>query len=148
MTRHLVVLLLAFGCVLMNVRFGWSQCACASSLSADLNQTTGDWHRDALADTSRVVRLLNQSARSFCAKNDDRGYSPCGASPLVGRDAPCSIRVSVGVAHFATLCCPADPDRDCHRAVLFALHRLSRGQGVPGRATEVGKGRGEDGRVS
>ncbi|MGE0821766.1 MAG: hypothetical protein AB7G75_34070, partial [Candidatus Binatia bacterium] len=48
----------------------------AAKTTLDLNQTTEDWHRDALADTSRVVRPLNPSARSFCAKSDDSGYSP------------------------------------------------------------------------
>ncbi|NOT55002.1 MAG: zinc-ribbon domain-containing protein, partial [Deltaproteobacteria bacterium] len=32
---------------------------------AHLNQTTEDWHRSALPDTSRVVRRLNPAARSF-----------------------------------------------------------------------------------
>jgi hypothetical protein len=49
-----------------------------------LNQTSGDWHRDALVATSRVVRSLKLSARSFCAQNDDSGDSPCGASPHAG----------------------------------------------------------------
>src|SRR5262245_61740063 len=31
------------------------------ALAEGLNQTTGDWHRGAPADTSRVVRSLNQS---------------------------------------------------------------------------------------
>jgi hypothetical protein len=42
----------------------------------DLNRTTEDWHRGALADTARVVTSLEQSARTFCAKSDDSGYSP------------------------------------------------------------------------
>jgi DNA invertase Pin-like site-specific DNA recombinase len=41
-----------------------------------LNWTTGDWHRDAHADRSRVVRPLKQSARSFCAQTNDSGDSP------------------------------------------------------------------------
>jgi hypothetical protein len=48
----------------------------AASLYADLNRTTEDWHRGALADTARVVTSLEQSARTFCAKSDDSGYSP------------------------------------------------------------------------
>src|SRR5262249_16648243 len=69
-----------------------------------LNQTTGDWHRGALADTSRVVTPLNPSARTSCAKNDDSGYSPSGASPHTSRGAPCSVWLSAGSTHFATLC--------------------------------------------
>jgi insertion element IS1 protein InsB len=41
-----------------------------------LNQTTGDWHRDAHADRSRVVRPLKQSARSVCAQHNDSGDFP------------------------------------------------------------------------
>jgi hypothetical protein len=41
-----------------------------------LNRTTGAWHRDAHADRSRVVRPLKQSARSFCAQNNDSGDAP------------------------------------------------------------------------
>jgi hypothetical protein len=40
-----------------------------------LNRTTGDWHRRALADTSRVVRLLERSVRTCRAENNDSGYS-------------------------------------------------------------------------
>jgi hypothetical protein len=40
----------------------------------DLNRTTGDWHRGALADRSMVARPIGQSARIACAKSDDSGY--------------------------------------------------------------------------
>jgi hypothetical protein len=42
-----------------------------------LNRTTRDWHSDAHADRSRVVRPLQRSARSCCAENHDSGDSPC-----------------------------------------------------------------------
>jgi hypothetical protein len=42
----------------------------------NLNRATGDWHREAHADRSRVVRPLKPSARSFCAQNNDSGDSP------------------------------------------------------------------------
>jgi membrane fusion protein, multidrug efflux system len=41
-----------------------------------LNQATEDWHRGALAATSRVVKSLNPAVRSFCAANHDSGDSP------------------------------------------------------------------------
>ena len=53
----------------------------AFDVNHGLNRTTGDWHRDAPADRSRVVTPLQQSARSFCAENNDSGDSPCRASP-------------------------------------------------------------------
>lgn len=46
-----------------------------------LNQTRGDWHRDAPADRSRVVTSLDQLARSCCAATYDSRHSPGGASP-------------------------------------------------------------------
>ena len=42
-----------------------------------LNRTTGDWHRGALADRSRVVTLLEQTARVYRAENNDSGYTAC-----------------------------------------------------------------------
>ncbi|NOT53882.1 MAG: TonB-dependent receptor plug domain-containing protein, partial [Deltaproteobacteria bacterium] len=41
-----------------------------------LNQSTGDWHRSALPDTSRVVRRLDPAARSFYATSDDNRNRP------------------------------------------------------------------------
>ena len=40
-----------------------------------LNRTTGDWHRGALADRSMVARPIAQSSRSCCAESDDSRYS-------------------------------------------------------------------------
>src|SRR5262245_14742789 len=103
-----------------------------------LNQTTGDWHRGALADTSRVVKRLEQSARTSCAQNDDSGYPPCGASPDAGRPAAGPVWLPAGHAPAAAGCRGSDADRDCRRAVLFALQRLPGGQSVPGREPELG----------
>ncbi|MSQ47865.1 MAG: hypothetical protein EXR78_05670, partial [Deltaproteobacteria bacterium] len=50
-----------------------------------LNRTTGDWHRAAHAERSRVVRLLPRSARRSCAETYDSGDSSGGASPHAGR---------------------------------------------------------------
>src|SRR5712692_7468338 len=110
-----------------------------------LNQTTGDWHRGALTDTSRGVTPLEYSGRAICAKNDASGDSPCRASPDMGRVAPGPRRVLVGTAHFAALFRPPEPDRDCRRTVLRALDGLSRGPGVPGRGMGVDGGRGRSG---
>jgi hypothetical protein len=41
-----------------------------------LNRTTQDWHRSALAATSRVVTSRNPAARSFCAAHNDSGTAP------------------------------------------------------------------------
>jgi CheY-like chemotaxis protein len=41
-----------------------------------LNRTTEDWHRGTQAATSRVVKSLNPTVRSFCATSDDKRYSP------------------------------------------------------------------------
>jgi hypothetical protein len=42
-----------------------------------LNRTPGDWHRRALADTSRVVRLLERSVRICRAEDNDSGDFAC-----------------------------------------------------------------------
>jgi hypothetical protein len=60
------------------------ECDALFTILDKLNQNTGDWHRDTHADRSRVVTLLQQLARSFCAKNNDSGNFPYGASPDVG----------------------------------------------------------------
>jgi hypothetical protein len=97
-----------------------------------LNRTTGDWHRGALADTSRVVTPLKQSVRSFCADNDDSGYSPCRASPHAGRIAPRPLWLPVGAAPPAPVCRRPHAQRGRRRTLLLALKRVSGGSGVPG----------------
>src|SRR5713101_7818198 len=83
-----------------------------------LNQNTGDWHRGALTDTARVVTPLEQSARTFCADNDDSGYSPCGASLHAGRTAAGSLWLLVGPALVAAVCRGPLSDGNCGCAVL------------------------------
>ena len=56
----------------------------SENLKHPLNRTKRDWHSDTQADRSRVVRLLQRSARSFCAANYDSGDSPSRASPHAG----------------------------------------------------------------
>src|SRR5215510_9165450 len=56
--------------------------------TSTLNQTIGDWHRDAHADRSRVVTSLKHSARSCCAEHYDSGDPPAGARPHAGRITP------------------------------------------------------------
>jgi TolB-like protein/cytochrome c-type biogenesis protein CcmH/NrfG len=127
-----------------NNAYGYAGLAQVLSRVGRLNRTTGDWHRGALADTSKVVRLCEYSARSFCDENNDSGSSPRRASPHPDRAAPCPVWLSAGLAHFAAVRRPTEPDRDCRRAVLFPLHRLSRGQGVSRRAGGgEGGGRGD-----
>ena len=53
-----------------------------------------------------------------------------------------ALWLSVGVTHSAPLCGAAESDGDCGRTVLFALHGLSRGARVSGRAVgRLGGGR-------
>ena len=95
--------------------------ALGATLTRKLNRTTGDWHREAHADRSRVVRLLKQSARSFCAANNDSRDLPYGASPDVSGTPPCPVWIFIGHAHFAALRGAAKSDGDCRGVVLLSL---------------------------
>src|SRR4029450_11903822 len=73
-----------------------------------LNQTRGDWHRDAHADRARGVTALKPSARRSCAATYERGDCPGRASPQAGgmtprpvwgpRSAPAAAPVRCGPA--------------------------------------------------
>ncbi len=98
----------------------------------DLNRTPGDWHRRALADTSRVARLFEQSVRICCAKDHDSRDSASGASPHAGRIAPRSLWPCAGAALVAAVYDRPYAQRDCGRAILFPLQCLSGGEGLSG----------------
>ena len=74
-----------------------------------LNQTTGDWHRDTLADRSRVVTPLLQPTRSFCAQNNDSGALSSRASPDALCRPPRPVWVFVGPPHSPALRSTAEP---------------------------------------
>ena len=86
-----------------------------------LNRTKRDWHRDALADRSRVVTSVKPSARSYCAKTYDSRNSPRGTSPHADRIAPCPVWGPLSAACGAAVCRWPDPERSGQRAVLFTL---------------------------
>jgi SAM-dependent methyltransferase len=102
-----------------------------------LNRTKRDWHSDAHADRSRVVRLLQRSARSYCAETPDSRDSLCRASPHAGRITPSPVWVPVGAPPLAPVRRRADAQRSGHRALLFTLQRVSDRPGVPGRDTTL-----------
>jgi len=102
-----------------------------------LNRTKRDWHSDAHADRSRVVRLLQRSARSGCAANYDSGDSPGGASPHAGGITTRPVWLRLGAPFTAPVRRRADTERSGARAVLFTLERVSDRPGVPSRDTTV-----------
>src|SRR5262249_27400759 len=86
-----------------------------------LNRTRRDWHSDAHADRSRVVRPLQRSARSCCAENYDSRDSLCRASPHAGRITSCPVWIPVGLTSAAPVRCRADAERSGQRTFLFTL---------------------------
>src|SRR5262245_5277157 len=93
----------------------------ACSKFRDLNRTRRDWHSDAHADRSRVVRPLQRSARSCCAENHDSRDSLCRASPHAGRITSCPVWIPVGLTSAAPVRCRADAERSGQRTFLFTL---------------------------
>jgi hypothetical protein len=67
-----------FTCIFKYLRVGEpnNENATLCSRISWLNQATEDWHRGALAATSRVVKSLNPAVRSFRAANHDSGDAP------------------------------------------------------------------------
>ena len=112
------------------------------SCTSSLNHTTGDWHRDAHADRSRVVTSLEQSARRCRAEAYDSGDSPGGASPHAGGITSRPVWVPVSLTPATPVRRGPDAERGGQRALLFTFEWVSDRPGLPSRHAHLRSGNG------